>query len=228
MADRDDNIASSCLAPRKGDQLFRGDLPDWRNNACLNVMGNGDPIAYKEGYRRGAEVLIRTVQETQRNQDYLVYPIIFMYRHHIELALKRVIMRAPHLIERSLTNEEKQHLGKHRLDSLWQDLKPMIPAICNAALWSEPAREDLDGIDDYIRQLSELDVDSFSFRFPRSKKGRRSLPKHLKNINLRHFGETMGRLADYLYGLDATISYLEETKAGIEAERIGRSKLELL
>ena len=93
----------------------------------------------------------------------------------------------------------------------------MISAICNVADWSEPARDDLDGIDDYIRQLSELDLDSFSFRFKHSRKGQRSLPKDLKNISLRHFGETIGRLANYLCGLDAAMSYLEEAKSEIEA-----------
>jgi hypothetical protein len=40
----------------------------------------------------------------------------------------------------------------------------------------------------------------------------------LKNINLRHFGDLMGRLADYLYGLDEAISWLAETKAEMEPE----------
>jgi len=37
--------------PRKGDKLFRGNLRDWKNNACLR---DGDEYAYREGYRRGA------------------------------------------------------------------------------------------------------------------------------------------------------------------------------
>lgn len=77
--------------PLKGDKLFRGDLRDWKNNACLR---NGDEYAYREGYRRGAQILVRAVEETQSDQDFLVYPIVFLYRHHIELALKRVIKRA--------------------------------------------------------------------------------------------------------------------------------------
>lgn len=77
--------------PRKGDKLFRGDLRDWKNNACLR---NGNEYAYREGYRRGAQILVRAVEETQSDQDFLVYPIVFLYRHHIELALKRVIKRA--------------------------------------------------------------------------------------------------------------------------------------
>lgn len=68
---------SGFAVPKKNDRLFRGDLRDWMNNACLNVTGNGDPYAYKAGYRRGAEILIEHVCEHGRDQDVLVYPIIF-------------------------------------------------------------------------------------------------------------------------------------------------------
>jgi hypothetical protein len=99
--------------PRKGDKLFRGDLRDWNNNACLR---GGDEYAYSEGYRRGAQLLVQEVGETARDQDFLVYPIVFLYRHHIELALKRIIRQVPYLIERPLTKLENDHLDKHRLD----------------------------------------------------------------------------------------------------------------
>jgi hypothetical protein len=217
MADSDDDFIA-LSAPRKGDLLFRGDLRDWTNNACLDVMRNGDPIAYKEGYRRGSEILARYVDENARDQDFLVYPIVFLYRHHIELALKRIITRAPYLIDRPLSEKEKQHLGKHRLDLLWNDLKPMMDEICKTTGWRVPPSTDIEGIDDYIRQLSEIDADSFSFRYAQSKKGTRSLPSDLRHINLRHFAEMMERLASYIGGIDDSTEFLLETKTEMEAE----------
>jgi hypothetical protein len=215
--DFDDNAALP-PPPRKGDRLFRGDLPDGMNNACLNVRHDGDPIAYTEGYRRGARLLVEHVMEHQRNQDYLVYPIIFLYRHHIELALKNLILHTPYLIDRPLTESEKLHLGRHRLDLLWQDLKPMLSAIGEAIGWGELDAADVEGIDNYIHQLTELDPDSFSFRYTRSKKGTPSLPAELKHINLRHFAEMMERLADFLDGLNTGLSVLKDGKAEMEAE----------
>lgn len=213
----DDDLAQ-LPPPRKGDLLFRDDLPDCHNNACLNVTWGDDQVGYTEGYRRGARLLVEHVMENARDQDYLVYPVIFLYRHHIELALKNIIMRAPFLIERSLTDTENKHLGKHRLDLLWQDLRPMFAAICKAAGWAALDPADIEGIEDYIAQLSALDPDSYSFRYTRSKKGERSLPPDVKRINLRHFAETIERLADYLDGLDAATVHLEEVKAEMEAE----------
>lgn len=213
-----DDENSRAATPQRGDRLFHGDLRDWTNNACLNVMGNGDAYAYKAGYRRGAEVLIDYVCQNGRDQDFLVYPIIFLYRHHVELMLKRIIKSVPYLIDTRLNDEQKQHLKKHRLDLLWGDLKAMLPAVCKAAGWEEIDDAHIEGLDDYIRQLSQMDADSFSFRYSHSKKGKQALPRNLKNINLRHFGELMGRLANYLYGIDEAVSWLFETKAEMEAE----------
>ena len=104
------------------------------------------------------------------------------------------------------------------MDLLWADLKPMLADICKAAVWGVLNPADVEGIDDYIHQLSELDPDSYSFRYARSKKGDRSLPPDVKRINLRHFAETIERLADYLDGLDAATVDLEEVKAEMEVE----------
>ena len=152
-----------------------------------------------------------------REQDFLVYPIIFLYRHHVELMLKRIIRQVPSLIDGRLSEKQREHLEKHRLDLLWEDLRGMLPALCKAAGWDEPDVQ-VAGIDNYVRQLSELDADSFSFRYSHSKKGKPSLPKNLKNINLRHFGDLMKRLADYLYGMDEAVSWLVESKAEMESE----------
>jgi hypothetical protein len=158
--DIDDDLEAH-LPPRKGDVLFRGDLPDGMNNACLNMGGEGDSIVYTEGYRRGALRLVEYVVENQREQDFLVYPIIFLYRHHIELALKRIILRSPYLIERPLTEKEENHLKRHRLALLWQDLKSILSALCEVMGGEKLDTVDIEGIDSYIRQLSKLDSETY-------------------------------------------------------------------
>ncbi len=203
--------------PRKGDQLVRSDQPDWKNNACLSV--GEDQLAYVEGYKLGAQRLVQHVVETHSDQDFLVYPIIFLFRHHIELALKRIISRAPYLIEHPLTEQQKKRLmNSHNLDCLWKDLKPMIGAVCEVAGCAEPAHADIQGLDDYIRQLHEFDAGSFAFRYAHNNQGSPSLPADLKQINVRHFSEMMERLASYLEGIDEATEQLLETKGAMEAE----------
>jgi len=199
--------------------LFGVSVPGSRSSAHVNITWAAPEIGYTEGYRRGARLLVEHIVGSQRDQDYLVYPIIFLYRHHIELALKNIILRTPYLIARPLTDVEKQHLERHRLDLLWQDLKPLLSAVGEAAGWDflKLDNPDVEGVDSYIHQLTALDPNSYSFRYTRSKKGTPSLPPDLKYIDLGHFAEMLERLADYLDGLDTGLSVLEEGKAEMEA-----------
>jgi hypothetical protein len=112
--------------PHKGDVLFRGDLPDGQPNAVLNSPMGRDRYAYSEGYHRGARILVQYVIDHGMDQGFLVYPIIFLYRHHVELVLKDILLRAPSLTGRSLGETARRHLDLHRLDLLWADAKPVL------------------------------------------------------------------------------------------------------
>ena len=92
---------------------------DWHNNASLNYMPDHS-TAYTEGYRRAAEILI----DQRRDQDFLVYPILFLYRHHIELLIKQVIGLAL-----KLADDPDQHPYKkddHNLNRLWSAAQKLI------------------------------------------------------------------------------------------------------
>jgi hypothetical protein len=184
--------------PHKDDVLFRSRLPDWQNNACIDTTKpGGDEHAVTEGYRRGARRLVEYVMENGREQDYLVYPILFLYRHHIELSLKHIIRRAPFVIERALTKSESKNLHHgHQLDLLWLDLKPMFAAVCEAAGWEKVSSVDEEGVENHIRQLTELDPDSFSFRYPGNRQGVlfARIADSNKSSPLRRNGRTPGRL----------------------------------
>ena len=208
------------VLPRKGDILFGDSVPASGSSAHINITWADPEIGYTEGYRRGARLLVEHVVESQRDQDYLVYPIVFLYRHHIELALKNLILRAPYLMGRSLTSTEEKHRSRsHSLEVLWKDLKPMLTTICKAAGWNKPDAADVEGIDSYIRQLTLLDANSYSFRYVHSTDGKPLLPPGLKYIDLGHFSEMLERLADYFDALDTSLTVLGEDKMEMEAWR---------
>jgi hypothetical protein len=105
------DVPEPVAASQADDVLFRGDLPDSQRNAVLNsIIGRGR-YAYSEGYRRGARILVQYVVDHAMDQDFLVYPIIFLYRHHVELVLKDILLRAPSLTSRPLSEAAKKHLG---------------------------------------------------------------------------------------------------------------------
>jgi hypothetical protein len=199
--------------PRKGDNLFKHDLPDELGG---HTRLGSNPKAYTLGYRRAAEQLSRYALANQRECSSLAYPIVFLYRHHIELALKRIIYCIPAVLRRNLTDQEKKNLGNHRLDLIWADLEPIFESICEAVNWGKPEADDLEGIRDYVSQISAVDPLSMNFRYWKSKKGEPSLPDSLNSFNIRHFSEMMGRLADFIEALDTATTAAGEMRDDLD------------
>ena len=136
------DFTSRPLRPRKADRLFGPDLPDESGD---HAHLGSDPDAYTLGYRRAAEHLSTYALANPRECGQLAYPIVFLYRHHIELALKRIIYWVPWALKRDLTEQEKKNLGNHKLDRLWGDLEPIFGSVCQAVGWSKPSVVDLEG-----------------------------------------------------------------------------------
>ena len=199
--------------------LVRDDLPDWENNACLNVVAGGEDYAYIEGYLRAGRTIARHVVETGRSQDLLVYPMVFLYRHHVELVLKWILVRAVFLLDLESHGDLEAHFGTHGLGQLWQDLRPMLPRIYAQAGWDGVDTDELEGVESYIQQLQQLDATSISFRYARTRKGGPSLPDGLRRINVRHFAETMERLVAFLDAAHQSIGHLADKKAEMESEQ---------
>jgi hypothetical protein len=200
------DFTSRPLRPRKSDRLFQLGLPNEPGNAYLR----SGPDAYTLSYRRAAQHLAEYAIAHQHECATLALPIVFLYRHHVELALKRIIYCAPGILRRDLTDLEKKHLGEHRLDLLWEDLEPIFASICDAVNFGKPLPDDLYGVHEYIRQLSEVDPNSMNFRYWKSKKGQPALPTSFASFNIGHFSEMMGRLADFLDSLDTATTAASE------------------
>jgi len=111
--------------PRPGieDELF-GSGPDWHNNACLGMPGG---FAYIAGYLRAGDVLAQHVETTHHDQDFLVYPMMFVYRHYLELRLKDLRKDCFELLDREVDPKLNHALGvlwkdcRGALDELWDE-----------------------------------------------------------------------------------------------------------
>jgi hypothetical protein len=61
---------------------------DSHNNACLNFLDDMS-YGYIQGYLRTGEILADYINEKGVEQDMLIYPLLFSYRHHMCLLDKR-------------------------------------------------------------------------------------------------------------------------------------------
>ena len=198
----DESIVSTSPPPRKDDKLF-GIGADLQTNACIAQWDIKD--AYCMGYRAAAFSLAEEVCETGKKQDTLIYPIVYLYRHHIELALKSMTVIASELLDQNLTEQELRALGQHGLIDLWKNLKPLLNPVCKLVQEGVFPSEDIEGIESYINQLHEHDPDGQRFRYATVKQGKNkagtekpSLGKNLCHINIRVFATHMEKLAEYL------------------------------
>lgn len=180
--------------PRKGDKLF-GPGEDWKSNALLEQWAQGFSL-YAEGYKKGADIIVEKVRETGWEQDYLVYPVCFLYRQYIELRLKELID-----LGRRLYKGSEGFPEIHKLEDLWCECRPLLEQA-----FPEGDNEDLDVIEGCIKEFVSVDPLSQSFRYPRDKKGTPSL-RGLRQINLKNVSDVMKRLAGLL---DGSANYMVE------------------
>ena len=103
---------------------------------------------YADGYRLAAELLIaKTETLTLGERNALIYPVVFLYRQHLELRLKYIV-----LIGQRLRHKPTAPPTHHRLDTLWGECKPVLRER-SVAVGLGDRRE----IEEVIEELARLD-----------------------------------------------------------------------
>lgn len=212
--------------PRTDDVLFRA--AEAGTNACISYWHNVN-YPYKNGFRIAASRIALQVCETRSDQDSLVYPILYLYRHHLELVLKDVFRTVARLLNRPISDAEEKTLGRHDLVPLWELTMPLLEPLCRSAGDNTIPAEDIEGVRSYLRQLNEHDPDGQRFRYatirvrpPKNSnlpvKHERSIKEGLRLVNIRVFASHMEQLADYLDGLEGWVTHLLQMKVDMESD----------
>ena len=202
--------------PRPGMSLFdTSDEGDWRPNADMSWGPNW--TLYQYGYAEAAKVLIRRTA-AGKDQDFLIYPILFTARHAIELGLKEIILCGNRLLD-----QDNPNLIRHDLRYLWKIAKPLLAEV--EALHQPGASEDeaTTAFEDMINELSTADPVSMTFRYPVDTEGRPSFivgdssGKVPRLINTRDLSHTLEAMFNYLDGvgtwLEAILEAVQEMRA---------------
>jgi len=190
--------------PKTGDILFQAGN-DWQHNACLNFCHDKWEL-YATGYKDAADILAQRVMETQRSADVLIYPIVFLYRHYLELRLKEIIVAGQELLD-----HPPDLKLIHGLDILWKSCPKIFDEV-----WPGSSKDELNAVEDCIMQFYKTDPQSMSFRYPATKDGQPTLPG-LQHINIRNLQEVMGRISSLLEGGSTGISVYLDYKRSMQA-----------
>ncbi len=230
MSEGDQSVVGQMPPPRKADVLFGGG-DDWQTNACIAHWHDAE-WAYSSGFRRAAGYLAAQVCDSGSEQDTLIYPIVYLYRHHVELVLKSIIETASALLGQELPERDLRKLDQHGLAELWYVAKPLLDPVCERANNPPFPPDDLEGVGSYIGQIHAHDPDGQRFRYATTKlKGigsrRRSrlrgpaLNPDLKLVNIRQFAIEMEKLADYLEGIQSWFGHLYEGQGDTPPDHYG-------
>jgi hypothetical protein len=185
--DNDDTFEPDLIAWPDVPRLCFGKGDDHELNACVSwVLGMRDIYPYAEGYRRAAAVLYETTAARHGSPDFILWPMAFMWRHYLELALKDTILRG-----RALAGEAEDFPKHHRLLDLWKVARPHIER-CGS-----PDSPELPNVEAVIVEFERIDPGAMGFRYPHSKDGERSLPNAPDRVNLRLLHEAMEATANF-------------------------------
>ncbi len=183
----DELLADELPWPAEGDDPFKMGSSSRALIACLNFTHDEPWGGIAEGFKMMADLGIRHIEQTGHDHDFLVYPIVYCYRHYIELSLKEIIRAA-----RKLLDEPGGVPPTHNLDALWNTAEPLLKRI-------EDSPETYRNVRSSLARFNELDPQSDAFRYPVRANGDASL-RGVKNLDLGQVRDVFERLSGFLLG----------------------------
>jgi len=148
--------------------------------------------------------------------DFRAYPVVFLYRHALELYMKAVVLvGSPMLALKGMAGVERNKLFQtHNLDTLRQ----LLERVFEAYEWGwDLGITHFQSLQDFRKTIAELhrvDLLSDAFRYPVSTEGEDLLPSYFR-FNVFQFCEILDNLLLVFEG--AAIGAHEELQATLEA-----------
>jgi hypothetical protein len=145
----------------KINRLFRPG-PNRDLNACVGENGGPyDFFDYALGYLKAASAMVGAVERMELPADIAVYPMVYCYRHGIELCLKHLGRILP-----PLDGEKSRVLATHKLTDNWEYVKQYL-----ARRRAFKPETTIPIIDQIIQDILDFDPKGEVFRFPEDRKG---------------------------------------------------------
>jgi hypothetical protein len=199
-------LSSRCLLP--GNFLMangKNKLPvySWKTHGELSWA------AYKNGYLKAVNILIQNVIDDEGtylekipNNFGLVYPIIFLCRHYIEIELKQVIALAS-MMQFAAANKRRGH----KLNLLWSDVLQCVESVQG----KERRTEFEEAFAALFEFFEHVDPNGDGFRYPKNIQGKAQWDDPF-DVDIPKIKSEICLLEAYLYEL------LEELKQMLEPE----------
>ena len=179
-------------------------------NVVFNFLGNpiDDLVAFAQGYHTAGKILVEKMENSTGYRDYEGYPILYLYRHALELFIKAIVYKGAKLLKlisnKSLNTEKL--FKEHKLSIFL----PAIKIIFNEINWKWnfeiSGLKSFKDFSDFIREIDSMDPHSYIFRYPIKKTREASLNRH-SVINVINFSRRLDPILDLLNGAVTGLGY---------------------
>jgi len=188
-------------------------------NVVFNFRHNAidDLAPFAEGYHQAGKRLAGMLEASSGYSDFDGYPILFLYRHALELYMKAIVYRGAQLLQLlDIEKLETPKLFKHHRPSL---LLPGVKAVFDGIGWNWDTKtigiSNFEDFSELVKGIEELDPESYNFRYPTDTKGQAALSHHTV-VNAIGFSRNMDPILDLLAA--AVLGLHEEFDATAEAK----------
>ena len=210
--------------PIENDILFKSQSGNNFDYATINsqkgINNEHSLFLLIEGYRDASSKLLNELLIAEKVDwlkiDSLIYPILYSFRHYLELIIKDTI-RNYNLIDKKISSDEIGFKKEHSILKLWSLLKNRIIENYNGYDKETIQQCEIENtsVENMLIEINNLDEYSFGFRYPFQ------VADYGKNINSKivyMFGElkidlnnlntNMSKLINYFEGLNSQSVHL--------------------
>jgi hypothetical protein len=200
-------------------------------NAVLNFQdaASGEFGVYARAFHKAGQALFERMFDKSSYNSLEGCPIIFLYRHALELYLKAIVLHGEAILQMNgkalLTN--RGLLQKHNLLPFLPLLKQTFAAVGWTWELDIEGLHTFEEVGELLRDFETVDQGSYTFRYPIDKKGNPSVPAHFM-VSMPTFCQRMDALLESLeaalMGLEVTEERMLEAayslQEGVDKERL--------
>jgi hypothetical protein len=194
----DEIISAPFRWPTRGDVAF-AEADDPYDDAHIAADDLTRLVLMIDGYKRAADLAVAIATENRSCRDSLVYPVVFNYRHFLELSLKHLIASYGPSVGIDPVWDT------HDLHRLWRTFERVL---------QEFGTDDPDDADpivgSVIAQFAKIDPKSDAHRYPVDRTGA-PLPIAFARTHLENLAHVMNAVSGYFTGCDGYLGSLTRT-----------------
>jgi hypothetical protein len=182
--------------PCPDDRLVRKAV-DWRNAITFSDYPTQRHALILDGYFRAAHALVDHCGTKMYKRQTMIYPILFCYRHALEMAMKWIVGSYGDHYGVSLPELD------HNLWHLWQACRAIFTQVDD-----ESAAVGTSTVEKLLKEFHDLDTSAEAFRYPVKKKDGSLIPLPDIAIDLINLREVMEGLEHFFSGADGYLDHL--------------------